>query len=87
MGIGFLTSTDRDDDDSVIAEDSRDPIARFTEAAVDLGLIRPGDALDRNMIDLCQRVVEMAAAIGDRHRIHGLIEDTVGDRIRAALRD
>lgn len=44
-----------------------DPVERFTQAAVALSIIRPGDKLDQNMVDLCLRVVEMAASIGDRY--------------------
>ena len=54
-------------------------------AAVDVGLIRPGDKLDRNVVELCLRVVEMAAAIGDGYPAAGCPEDTVGTHIRAEL--
>ena len=63
----------------------RDPIALFTAAAADVGLIRPGDKLDQNLIDLCASVVDMAAAIGDRYKNPDVPEDTVGDVIRGEL--
>ncbi len=83
-GMGFLSSGGAQDPDTG-GTAAGDPVARFTEAAAALGLIRPGDKLDRNMVDLCLQVVEMAAQIGDRHVIPGFIDDTVGARIRAEL--
>jgi hypothetical protein len=65
MGLGFLFSTDPEDDDPV--GDMRDPVARFTAAAVDVGLIRPGDKLDRNVVDLCLRGREHGRQ--DRRRV------------------
>ena len=85
MGMGFLSSTEPEDEDDALIGEVRDPVARFTEAAVDVGLIRPGDKLDRNVIELCLRVVEMAAQIGDGYPVRGGPEDTVGAHIRADL--
>lgn len=75
MGMGFLSSNagagDDKDEDSLGGsfgcplDDGRDPLARFTATAVDVGLIKAGDKLDRNVVELCLRVVEMAAQIGD----------------------
>ena len=89
MGMGFLSSIERIDaaenEDADRVGGARDPVARFTDAAVDLGLIRAGDKLDRNVVELCLRVVEMAAIIGDGHPAAGCPEDTVGTHIRAEL--
>ena len=86
MGMGFLSSIDRaEDEDADPVGDLRDPVERFTAAATEVGLIRPGDPLDRNVVDLCLRVVEMAAAIGDRYPQPGYLQDTVGAHIRAEL--
>ena len=89
MGMGFLSSIERveaaGNEDADPVGGPRDPAARFTEAAVDVGLIRPGDKLDRNVVELCLRVVEMAASIGDGHPAAGCPEDTVGTHIRAEL--
>ena len=89
MGMGFLSSIERveaaENEDAAVVGGARGPVARFTEAAVDVGLIRPGDKLDRNMVELCLRVVEMAAIIGDGHLAAWCPEDTVGTHIRAEL--
>jgi hypothetical protein len=76
MGMGFLTSIDAaENEDADPVGGARDPVARFTEAAVDVGLIRPGDKLDRNVV----------AIIGDGHPAAGCPEDAVGTHIRAEL--
>lgn len=88
MGMGFLSSivsNQAEDEDAEPVGVPRDPVARFTAAAVDVGLIRPGDKLDRNMVELCLQVVEMAAAIGDGYRATGGPQDTAGAHIRAEL--
>jgi len=89
MGMGFLSNMAPDDDDDKRkrgqAGPSGDPVARFTAAAAEVGLIRPGDKLDRNVIELCLRVVEMAAQVGDKYTVRGYLEDTVGAEIRAEL--
>ncbi|HEY2257916.1 MAG TPA: hypothetical protein VGI11_19945 [Variovorax sp.] len=87
MGMGFLSSirSAADAAPPLPAADAGDPIARFTFAAAEVGLIRPGDKLDRNVVELCLRVVEMAALVGDRYPISGFIEDSVGRRIRDEL--
>jgi len=88
MGMGFLstlTGPDQSDDDDDDAGRMGDPLARFTAAAAELGLIRPGDKLDRNLVDLCLCVVEMAARIGDAHRVPGYLGETVGRLIRDEL--
>jgi hypothetical protein len=85
MGMGFLASISAENAHEIPLGEVRDPIARFTAAAAELGLIRPGDKLDRNVIDLCLRVVEMAAEIGDSCPIRGGMGATAGDHIRAEL--
>ena len=87
MGMGFLSSIDRvaEDEDADPVGDARGPVERFTAAAVDVGLIRSGDKLDRNVIELCLRVVEMAARIGDAYTAPGCPQDTAGAHIRAEL--
>ena len=44
-----------------------DPRSRFAELAVAAGLIRPGDRLDQNVVDLCRAVAEDCARIADRY--------------------
>ena len=89
MGMGFLSSIERikaaENEDADPVGGAPDPVARFTGAAVDVGLIRPGDKLDRNVVELCLRVAEMAAGIGDRYPIPGGCGGTVGTHIRAEL--
>ena len=85
MGMGFLSALGKGNEDDDPVGDAPDPVARFTDAAVEVGLIRPGDKLDRNLIELCLRVVEMAALVGDRFRIPDFLGDTVGSEIRAEL--
>ncbi|WP_436291285.1 hypothetical protein [Variovorax sp. LjRoot178] len=45
MGMGFLSSIERveaaENEDADPVGGARDPVARFTDAAVDVGLIRP----------------------------------------------
>ena len=76
-----------DEDGDPVGPPPRDPVALFTQAAVDAGLIKQGDKLDQNVIALCTSVVDACAAIGDQYRIPDMPEDTVGDHIRAELYD
>jgi hypothetical protein len=87
MGMGFLSSIDRvvENENADPVGDARDPVERFTAAAGEVGLIKPGDKLDRNVIELCIRVVEMAARIGDAYAAPGCPQDTAGAHIRAEL--
>jgi hypothetical protein len=87
MGMGFLSSIRPPGgaDGKPSPADAGDPLARFSAAAAEVGLIRPGDKLDRNVVELCLRVVEMAAAIGDRFPVPGFFEENVGDHIRSEL--
>lgn len=93
MGMGFLSSIagDDKDEDALVdscgrpLDDGRDPLARFTAAAADVGLIRAGDKLDRNVVELCLRVVEIAAQVSDKYTVPGILEGTVGTHIRAEL--
>jgi len=59
-------------------------VARLTLAASECGLIRPGDKLDRNVIEFGQRVVEMCTSIGDRYFDHRTYE-SAGAQIWAEL--
>ena len=61
------------------------PLELFSRAAVEVGLIRPGDPLDQNLVDYAQLVVRMCAAIGDNYLQPESPKETVGDRIRADL--
>ncbi|MBC7707422.1 MAG: hypothetical protein H7274_26220 [Rhodoferax sp.] len=85
MSVNF--QLDEDEDRDPVGPRPRDPVALFTQAAVDVGLLKQGDKLDQNVIALCMRVVDAAAAIGDQYRIPDMPEDTVGDHIRAELYD
>jgi hypothetical protein len=69
------------------AADATDPVERITSAAVELGLIQPGEALDRRVLKLCMHVVDMAAKVGDRFSTSPGSADTVGNHIRAELYD
>ncbi|MEJ8816207.1 hypothetical protein WKW77_34525 [Variovorax ureilyticus] len=73
-------------------DEERDPVGRrdalelFKQAAVEVGLIRPGDPLDQNVVDFAKLVVEMCASIGDNYvQPEGADGVTVGDRIRGEL--
>ena len=62
-----------------------DPVAKFTALAVQFGVIRPGDALDQKLIDLCAGVVGLCAEVADDYSNPSCPEDTIGDHIRAVL--
>ena len=81
---GFLTNLDiENEDDDPVGPPPADPAARFTAAAVELNIIRQGDKLDQNLVELCLRVVEMAASIGDRYGDDDF--GNAGQHIRAEL--
>lgn len=61
------------------------PVAKFTALAVQCGLIRPGDKLDQNVLDLCAGVVSLCAGVADEYENPSCPEDTVGDHLRAVL--
>lgn len=64
----------------------RDALELFEQAAVEVGLIQPGDPLDQNVVDFAKLVVEMCASIGDNYMQPESADGvTVGDRIRGAL--
>ena len=75
-----------DEDEGKDPVGPRDALELFKEAAAEVGLIRPGDPLDQNVLDFATLVVEMCASIGDNYVepvvAHGV---TVGDRIRSEL--
>ncbi|MBB1599466.1 hypothetical protein [Variovorax sp. UMC13] len=62
-----------------------DPVANFTALAVQCGLIRSGDKLDQNVLDLCAGVVSLCAGVADEYENPSCPEDTVGDHLRAVL--
>lgn len=62
----------------------RDPVRRFTELAAARGLIRPGDKLDKNMVDFAHDVAELAACIGDAYG-DDATGGNAGEHIRAEL--
>lgn len=72
--------------DDVPPPAAADPLAVFAQLAAAHGLIKPGDPLDRNLIDLCFDVVEACARVGDRY---GDPEagGNAGEDIRAQLGD
>lgn len=61
-----------------------DPLVVFAQFAAARGLIKPGDPLDQNLVDLCRDVVEACAKIGDGY---GDPEagGNAGEHIRAEL--
>ncbi len=63
----------------------RTPMERFAEAAVGVGLIKAGEAIDPKLIALCRRVVEMAASLTDPCPIHEGPPFSAGDLIRQVL--
>lgn len=73
-------------------DEDKDPIGPrhalelFKEAAVAAGLIRSGDPLDQNVVDVAKLVVEICASIGDNYvQPESAAGVTVGDRIRGEL--
>jgi hypothetical protein len=80
----LYTYVSEDEDEEPVGP--RHALELFREAAVEVGLIRPGDPLDQNVVDFARLIVEMCAAIGDNYlqpeSAHGI---TVGDRIRGEL--
>lgn len=66
-------------------DDMHDPVAKFTALAVQFGVIRTGDKLDQNIIDLCAGIVSLCAGVADEYVNPSCPEDTVGDHIRAVL--
>lgn len=76
----------------VIEDEDEDPVGPrnalelFKQAAVEAGLIRPGDPLDQNVVDFAKLIVQMCASIGDNYRQPESADGhTVGDRIREDL--
>lgn len=78
---------ENEDDDPVgQAQDGlHDPVAKFAALAVQFGVIRPGDKLDQNVIDLCAGVVSLCAGVADDYMNPSCPAETVGDHIRALL--
>lgn len=76
-------ATPRPLDDSP-APEAADPLSVFARLAATRGLIKPGDPLDQNLVDLCRDVVEACAKIGDGY---GDPEagGNAGEHIRAEL--
>lgn len=67
-------------------EELHEPIEVFKEIAIKHGLIRPGDPLDRMVIDAMFDVVERCAAIGDGYG-DGEAGGNAGEHIRSVLGD
>ena len=53
-----MFSMENEDDDPV---GPRDPLARFTALAVEVGLIAPGEMLQPEAVDFAHRLVELCA--------------------------
>lgn len=66
-------------------DDMHDPVAKFTALAAQFGVIRAGDKLDQNIIDLCAGVVGLCAGVADEYENPSCPGGTVGDHIRAVL--
>ncbi|MBC7392343.1 MAG: hypothetical protein H7340_03340 [Variovorax sp.] len=81
MAVETLFNEDEDRDP---VGPARDPREVFTALAVQHGLIRPVDKLDRNMIDFATAVVDLCATNGDRY---GDVDCNAGDHIRAEYYD
>lgn len=80
----LFTYVNEDEDKDPVGP--RDALELFKEAAVETGLIRPGDPLDQNVVDFARLVVEMCASVGDNYVQPESTEGvTVGERIRAEL--
>ena len=62
-------------------EPLRDPIAKFTDLAAELGIIKRGDRLDDVQIEFAHGVAELCAAIGDRYGDPS--DGNAGEHIRA----
>ena len=67
------------------AAPTHDVRVMFAAAAKRVGLIRPGDPLDQNLVDYALEIVTLAARVADRYPNPDCLEDTVGDDIRAKL--
>lgn len=76
----------------VTEDEDRDPVGPsnpldlFSRSAAEVGLIRPGDPLDQDLVEYAKLIVRMCAAIGDNYLQPESPQETVGDRIRADLR-
>lgn len=77
---------ENEDDDPVGQPPPRDPEAEFRAIAERVGLIRPGDPIDQNLLDFANGVVDLCATIGDGY---GDAEagGNAGEHIRARLYD
>lgn len=62
--------------------DTHEPIEVYTALAVKHGLIRAGDKLDGNMVDLMAELVGLCATIGDAYG-DGEAGGNAGEHIRA----
>jgi hypothetical protein len=62
-------------------EPDRDPLAAFTDLAVEVGIIKRGDRLDEVQVEFAFGVVEFCAAIGDRYGDPS--DGNAGEHIRA----
>ena len=64
------------------APDTSEPIEVYTALAAKHGLIRPGDKLDQNMIEMLAEMVGLCATIGDGYG-DGEAGGNAGEHIRA----
>jgi len=62
----------------------RDPLARFTALAVDVGLIAPGELLHPEAVDFAHRIVELCACIAEQYDSE-VMAGNAGEHIRAEL--
>jgi len=72
---------ENEDDDPV---GPRDPLARFTALAVEVGLIAPGEMLQPEAVDFAHRLVELCACIADQYD-SAAMDGNAGEHIRAEL--
>ena len=65
-------------------QDTHEPLEVFAQLAADVGLIRPDDKLDQNMVDFAFAIVAKCASIGDEYPDHQN-DGSAGEHIRAIL--
>lgn len=75
-------SVENEDDRFVGRLHMLDAQQSFYNAAVAVGLIKPGNALNNMLVDYAELIVSLCAKIGDSYVVPNKPEDTVGDHIR-----
>lgn len=83
----MTTSHDEEVKNFVLQEapqDTHEPREVFTQLAADLGLIRPNDKVDQNMVDFASALVERCAVTVDGYA-DARNDTSAAERIRSVL--